>query len=110
LAVSYQGRRLHDRPLLPGDALESATPLAEFRFTLSGRVPGLTGFGYRASGNYATASHGPYIAGPNSGITLLNVVPQRLSEVPIDQYSVFFGLRYDFAGESNADTDTGEEP
>jgi outer membrane receptor protein involved in Fe transport len=107
LAVSYLGRRLHDRPLLPGAPLESAPPLAEFRFTLSGRVPGLTGLGYRASGTYASASHGPYIAGPNSGITLLNVVPQRLSEVPIDQYSVFFGLRYDFAGESST---AGEEP
>ncbi|HMJ15640.1 MAG TPA: TonB-dependent receptor, partial [Polyangiaceae bacterium] len=75
-----------------------APALAEFRATLSGPVPGLTGLGYRLGATYTTASRGAYIVGPDS-------TPQGVSQsralrpadlLPLDPFSVFLGVRYDF--------------
>ncbi|HEY6558868.1 MAG TPA: TonB-dependent receptor [Polyangiaceae bacterium] len=75
-----------------------AEPLAEFRFTLTGEAPVIKGLSYRASAAYATGSEGPYAVGPwiNRGTP----VPPVLT--PVDQFRFFVGLRYDFAGGSEA--------
>jgi hypothetical protein len=75
-------------------------PLAEFRATLSGPVPGLTGLSYRLSGAFATAAHAAYIVGPDStgGIGVQDT-PRRADLLPIDQFRMFVGLRYDFLGD-----------
>jgi outer membrane receptor protein involved in Fe transport len=72
-----------------------AEPLAEFRFTLTGKVPAIQGLGYRASAAYATASENAYAVGPYASYRALDPV-----DAPIDQLRFFVGLRYDFgAGE-----------
>jgi len=99
LAVSVIGRRPADRfyPYTT-DPLPSVPAVADFRLTLTGAIPGVPGLSYRVSGDVITASRSPYYAGPvvlqsalGSGAV---TTPQA---VPIDQYRVFFGLRYDFA-------------
>lgn len=105
LAVSYVGRRAADRPLVRGDAIPYAAPLAEFRLTLTGKVPGVYGLGYRLSAAVATATESAYTAGPNiatvtGGAGAFAAPP--LGFVPIDPFNAFFGLSYDFA--------TGEAP
>jgi len=95
LAVSYMNDRLIDRPYVSGfRSTPTAPPIAELRATLSGRFPGLTGIGYRLSGTYATESHGAYTAGNIPEIISPTTLPTL---APVDQYSVFLGLRYDFA-------------
>ncbi len=102
LAASYMNERLVDRPYLAGWSNTPTAPaLAELRATLTGLVPGVRGLGYRLSGTYATASDSAYTAGNVPEIINPIDVPTL---APIDQYSVFFGLRYDFAtGEAFAE-------
>jgi outer membrane receptor protein involved in Fe transport len=80
-----------ERPVDRGN--RTAPTLARLRATLTGPVPKVTGLAYRVTGNYATASAGPYTTGPTvtGGATV-----EQLPLNPVDQYSVFFGLRYDF--------------
>ena len=65
--------------------------------TLTGAVP-VSGLRYRASGEYITASHGPYTAGPDLTFEVQNgsVLPTPVF-APIQQVRLFLGLRYDFA-------------
>jgi outer membrane receptor for ferrienterochelin and colicins len=95
LAVSYMHDRLVDRPYVTGwSETPTAAPVAEFRATLSGPIPGVAGLAYRLSGTYATASRSAYTAG-NLPEIITNVTEPSLA--PIDRYSAFLGLRYDFA-------------
>jgi outer membrane receptor for ferrienterochelin and colicins len=108
LAASYVGQRpaarAFDGVFAP---VPYANPLAEFRATLSGRLPALTGLSYRISAAYATASRGAYTVGP--GVSAATSAPQPAELVPIDQFRVFFGLRYDFLTGAEAST-SGEQP
>jgi outer membrane receptor protein involved in Fe transport len=78
------------------DPIPYARSLAEFRFTLSGDLP-LDGLGYRASAAYATASESAYAVGPGANYRTIDP-----AFAPVDQFRVFVGLRYDFAGGSDA--------
>jgi outer membrane receptor for ferrienterochelin and colicins len=96
IAVHYVGQRPADRSA--GGVFSSlpiAPPLAEFRGTLSGKVPGLPGIEYRLSAAYTTASRTAYASGPGA-LGVGNPVLQPGSLIPVDQFRVFLGLRYDF--------------
>jgi outer membrane receptor for ferrienterochelin and colicins len=94
LAAYYVGRRPAQQAFDGTFAsVPYAPPLAEFRATLSGPVPGVAGLSYRASGAYATAAVGPYPVGPTVPPP---GAPGNAVLVPIDRFRVFFGLRYDF--------------
>jgi outer membrane receptor protein involved in Fe transport len=106
LAVSVLGPRQVDRTSASGAALPAAPAVADLRATLTGAVPGLKGLSYRASADYVTADRSPYSAGPDLNYTTKlaggalgssSLPPPGFA--PIDQFRVFFGLRYDFAGE-----------
>jgi outer membrane receptor protein involved in Fe transport len=103
LAISFLGPREVDRTLASGAALPAAPPLADIRATLTGAVPGLKGLSYRASADYVTSNRSPYAAGPDLNYTA-SIAGGALGSslpapgfAPIDQFRVFFGLRYDFA-------------
>jgi hypothetical protein len=101
LALSYVGSRLAERPLTVGEPLREVLALAQFRLTLTGKIPGVTGLSYRLSSALATASRGPYTAGPNmtfvSGSSTFATPP--FGFVPIDQFNAFVGLKYEFGTE-----------
>jgi outer membrane receptor protein involved in Fe transport len=100
LAVSYVGPRPADRALVRGDAIPYARALAQFRLTLTGKVPMVGGLSYRASAALATASQSAYTAGPNIAPTYNGAAaftPPPLGFAPVDQFSAFVGLQYDFA-------------
>ncbi len=80
----------------------NAHAAAEFRATLSGPVPGLSGLSYRLSGAYTTATRAPYSVGPDSIPAASDQsAPLREADLlPVDQFRAFFGLRYDFFGEA----------
>ena len=111
LAVNYMGTRPPDRAQVFDVPLPTASALGDFRFTLTGRVPAVTGLSYHASADYVTAKHGPYTAGPD--LTQLYAPGEGASLpglVPIDQFRVFVGLRYDFLTGREAATQEGELP
>lgn len=104
IVAAFLGPRPMDRLTPTGTTLPAAPPLADLRLSLTGSLP-LKGLSYRASGEYITAAHGPYAAGPDLtwlsfGGQLLDGAPNPVA-APIDQVRAFVGLRYDFA--------TGEE-
>jgi outer membrane receptor for ferrienterochelin and colicins len=103
LAVSYQGPRPVDRDSPTGASLPAAPGLADFRFTLTGAVPGFKGLSYRASADYITAARSPYSAGPDLGVIggATSALPLP-GFAPIEQFCVFFGIRYDFFTGSQA--------
>ncbi|HMJ13860.1 MAG TPA: TonB-dependent receptor, partial [Polyangiaceae bacterium] len=102
LAVSYVHERLADRAYANWPSLLTAAPLAQFRATFTGRVPGVQGLSYRLSGSYNTARYGAYVAGKVPGVTYQ---PSNPVLIPIDAYSAFLSLRYDFAaGDSERET------
>lgn len=105
LSTSFLGRRPADRPLTPGAAIPMVGGVAEIRLTLTGPVPFVRGLSYRASGAYATAGSSAYTAGPNLALTNNGAgatTPPPLGFAPLDQLSVFVGLKFDFA--------TGDSP
>ena len=97
-AVSLLGPRPADRLSTTGALLPETSTTADMLLTLTGAVPGVSGLRYRASGEYITASHGPYTAGPDLTYEVLNgsVLPTPVF-APIQQVRLFLGLRYDFA-------------
>jgi len=100
LASSYLGRRPADRPLTAGGSVPYADPLAQFRLTLTGAVPFVKGLGYRASAALATPATSAYTAGPNLALTNngpSTSIPPPLGFAPVDRFSAFIGLKYDFA-------------
>ncbi len=75
----------------------------ELRATVTGPIPVAKGLSYRVSANYAFASRGPYVVGPNQGIGLSGginlgqvVGPPEL--IPVDRFRFMTGLQYDFGG------------
>jgi outer membrane receptor protein involved in Fe transport len=102
LVLAFTGPRPADRLSPEGQVLPEAPALADLRFTLSGKVPGLKGLSYRASAEYVTASHGPYTAGPNLGVFDYVAPLPTPGFAPIDQFRAFIGLRYDFAAGAQA--------
>jgi outer membrane receptor protein involved in Fe transport len=106
VAASYMGPRPADRTLASGGTLPAAPALADFRLTLTGRVPGVRGLSYHASGDYITAKYGPYTAGPD--LTALFGDARMPGFVPIDQFRVFVGLRYDFLTGARSPVQGGE--
>ncbi|HVU05855.1 MAG TPA: TonB-dependent receptor [Polyangiaceae bacterium] len=90
LAASYVGKRPVDREYIAGYERTYAPPLGEFRLTVGGPVPGVRGLAYRLSAAYATTSRSAYVVGPN--------FPSVVLTSPIDRFSAFCGLRYDFGG------------
>ena len=75
--------------------------MAQLRLTLTGKIPGVTGLSYRLSSAVATASRGPYTAGPNlafvAGSSTFATPP--LGFAPIDQFNAFVGLKYELGTE-----------
>jgi outer membrane receptor for ferrienterochelin and colicins len=105
LAAYYVGRRLGDRGLDPDFRPRPyAARLAEFRFTLSGVLPAVSGLSYRLSAAYTTAAESAYVVGPTPGFVFTE---GPASFAPVDQFRVFVGLRYDFLTGTSAE-DTGE--
>jgi hypothetical protein len=81
--------------------------MADLRLAVVGRVPSLRAIGYSVTADYTTASSGPYTAGPSFS-SLQKVITAAAPEiptpsfVPIDQFRVMIGLRFDFLnGSSN---------
>jgi outer membrane receptor for ferrienterochelin and colicins len=101
LVVFGVGPRAADRAApTTGATLPAAAASADFRLAITGRVPSLGAVGYALTADYATASAGPYTAGP-----LLGSLDRLLSNVgalpvptfaPVDQFRVMLGLRLDF--------------
>jgi hypothetical protein len=100
LAVYGMGPRVADRTMPSGAAFPEAPALADLRLAVTGRVPSLHAIGYSVTGDYVTASSAPYVAGPSfqefqSTLAPGSVEP-TLVPVPIDQFRVMVGLRFDF--------------
>jgi len=97
LAASFAGRALADRAL---DGNFPTTPVAppvlDLRATLSGAAPFLEGLSYRVSGDYVTASQGPYVVGPTQFVAPGVANPPSAELVPINRLTVFGTLQYDF--------------
>lgn len=95
LASSFVSARLADRA---NDGNFPVTPTAPFsltlRATISGEMPGVTGVSYRVSGNYISASHSPYVAGPiqSEDPTVADRPPAALA--PVNRLSAFATLTY----------------
>lgn len=109
IAAHYVGERLVDRYFVDPryQVMPSPSAFVDLRVTLSGRIPGAPGLGYRLSAAYATNETGAYVAGPG----ILNADPARTSfpRTPVDRFRFFVGLRYDFSGAAKLGA-AGEEP
>jgi len=101
VAAHYLARRPTDR-VLQFDPPAYAPPQLELRGTVSGPLGLVKGLSYRGSVNYAFASRGAYVIGPNQGINLSPIGtgsfwgPPEL--IPVDQFRATVGLQYDFGG------------
>jgi outer membrane receptor protein involved in Fe transport len=103
VATHYLAKRPADRAFDAGFVPPPfAPPQLEVRGTLSGPLPGVSGLSYRASANYAFASHGAYVIGPLQSAQSLQIVgvtgTQRPELNPVDVFRVTLGLQYDFGG------------
>jgi len=103
LAAHYLGRRPGDRAFDGGFTPPPYAPAQlELRTTVSGPLPFLPGLSYRASADYALASHGPYVVGPLQNTENLSVYGIQGSQQPelnpVDTFRVTLGLSYDFGG------------
>lgn len=67
-----------------------APPMAELRWTISGRVPKVSSLSYRASLSYASSAESPYVVGPGSVDTTVAALG------PIDRVRASLGLGWDF--------------
>jgi outer membrane receptor for ferrienterochelin and colicins len=93
LGAHYLASRPADRAYGAGfDPAPFAPAVAEIRATVSGRLPGLAGASYRASGTYATADRGAYVVGSNQWASQ----GPHAELVPLQRFSGFVGLQYDF--------------
>jgi outer membrane receptor for ferrienterochelin and colicins len=102
VAAHYLAKRPSDRAFALDDPL-FAPPQLELRGTLSGDIPWIKGLSYRASVNYAFASHGAYVVGPIQGANSNRGGPTEPfvgdpQLVPVDQFRVTTGLEYTFGG------------
>ena len=94
LASSLLGPRRTDQRFYPeGTPWPKAPALAVLRLTVSGAVPGIAGLGYRLSGNYVTAAHGPYVIGPVRTATSTQPTPEL---IPIARFGLYGSLEYQF--------------
>ena len=100
LAVQAMGTRPADRATATDKTLPVAPALADFRIAITGRVPKVPGLGYVLTGDYITADHSPYTAGPE--YRAIPAVQSSLAMLPapgyapIDQLRIMLGLRLDF--------------
>jgi outer membrane receptor protein involved in Fe transport len=104
-AAYFMGPRPADRPLTLGAPILDAPPVAQLRFTLTGKVPLVRGLSYRLSATVATASESAYTAGPNIAVAnggKAAFATPPLGFAPTAPFSALIGLRYDLA--------TGEAP
>jgi outer membrane receptor protein involved in Fe transport len=110
LAVYGMGPRVADRLTTSGTPFPAAPALADLRLAITGHIPSLHAIGYSVTGDYMTASTGPYIAGATfqefSSTLAAGSVEPTLIPVPIDQFRVMVGLRFDFL---NGNTTAGGE-
>jgi hypothetical protein len=97
-ALSYIGERPADRALVAGERAPEVPGLAQMRVTLSGAVPGLRELRYRLSAAAATRERGAYTAGPNIDFenTGFGGSAGPYGFAPVDQFSAFVGLNYEF--------------
>ena len=94
LSSSVLGPRRTDVRFYPqGSPWPKAPALAVLRLTVSGAVPGIPALSYRLTGNYATASHGPYVIGPVHEATPLQPTPEL---IPITRFTLFGSIAYQF--------------
>jgi outer membrane receptor for ferrienterochelin and colicins len=95
LASSFVGSRLADRA---NDGNFPVTPTAPFsltlRATISGDMPGLSGVSYRLSGNYVSAAHAPYVAGPIQTVDPAAAERPQAALAPVNRLSAFATLTY----------------
>jgi outer membrane receptor for ferrienterochelin and colicins len=93
LATVYVGPRPADRAFDGGFVPTPYAPAQlEFRATVSGPVPGVSGLSYRVFADYATAAQNPYVVGPVQA-----ALPTQMSAqlVPVDQFRTTIGFQYD---------------
>jgi outer membrane receptor protein involved in Fe transport len=101
LAVAGQllGRRPAERAF-DGDFATAPYAPAQLRLrgTVSGAVPLAPGLSYRASADWTSAQHGPYIVGPlQTGQSLEFYGHGQAPELnPVDTFRITLGLQYDF--------------
>jgi hypothetical protein len=101
LAAYGMGPRLADRTTPTGATLPEAPSLADLRLAIVGRFPLLRAIGYSLTGDYTTASMGPYTAGPSfqsfqSNLIQTGAMLPTAGFAPVDQFRVMLGLRFDF--------------
>jgi len=104
IAAQFKTRALTDRAL---DGLWSPVPMSpaqlELRFTVSGPIPQLRGFSYRASADYAFANRTPYTVGVHQSSGIAQRYFPYLPEfdkwylAPVDTFRVTVGLGYDLS-------------
>ena len=97
-ALQAMSSRPVDRSAPSGAMLPAAPPIADFHLAVTGRVPGIRELGYILTGDYLTASRGPYSAGPDFSLSSTVRASDELpapSYVPIDQWRIMVGLRID---------------
>jgi hypothetical protein len=101
LAVSAMGPRPADRTAPDGSLLPAAPPTADLHAALTGRVPKVPWLSYVLTGDYVTASHGPYTAGPSFPYAISSLflsqgaVMPSPGFAPVDQLRVVVGFRLD---------------
>lgn len=99
VAIQYVGARAADRAYTTQyDEVPYAPGYVRLRATLSGSIPAVRGLGYRLSAAYTTASNSAYVAGLSPVQALQPLGPSIAVLAPVDRFSVFLGLRYDFGG------------
>jgi outer membrane receptor for ferrienterochelin and colicins len=104
VAAQWKTKALTDRAL---DGLWSPVPMSpaqlELRFTVSGPIPQLRGFSYRASADYAFANRTPYTVGVHQSSGIGQRYYPYLPEfdkwylAPVDTFRVTVGLGYDLS-------------
>jgi outer membrane receptor for ferrienterochelin and colicins len=98
LATTFVGRRPADR-FLDGNFSPPpyAAASAQFRLTLSQRVPGIPGFSYRVGGSYTTGDVVPYVAGPIQQYDPTVSTPGPAELTHVVKFVGFLTLRYDLS-------------
>jgi outer membrane receptor for ferrienterochelin and colicins len=98
VAVRYVGERAVDRAFDSGFSPAPRVPGAlELRGNVSGAVPFIRGLSYHLAVNYVTLAEGPYVVG---GTQRANASTSSPFLNPVDTFTVFYGLRYDFLSDS----------
>jgi outer membrane receptor protein involved in Fe transport len=104
LAVGFMGRRIADQAYYGGDVSNlsprpDAPPQLKLRGALTGSVPWVSGVGYTLGGEYAFASHDPFVVGPNQGNPRYLVNRPTSSELAfVNRLTIFAGLEMSLGG------------